>query len=189
MDRRKLIAQIVERTGVKLDADDPAFLLVELNHLAMEGTADEVTRRIELAASRFDEVTTRNVDNFVGVANEALAKFIHRTNEIKAVLDALEAKTRIAPVHQVRVASPVAAPEYEAVVTTRDRRARPRALIHAAIAGVAVGAMAVGLTVALWPVDQATVGAASTEDPGATIPASSTKLNRTGRSQAKGPSS
>lgn len=96
MDRRKLISRIVERTGIKLDPDDPAFLLVELNHLAFEESAGEVAGRIEAAAARFDEITTRNVDNFVSVANEALSKFIQRTNEIKAALDVMEGKTGVA---------------------------------------------------------------------------------------------
>ena len=96
MDRRKLIAAIVERTGIKLDADDPAFLLVELNHLVFEESGSEVAKQISVAADKFGAITTRNVDDFVAVANEALSKFIHRTNELKTVLEAISA----APQHK-----------------------------------------------------------------------------------------
>ena len=37
-------------------------------------------------------MTTRNVDDFVSVANEALSKFMQRTNEIKSSLDNLAAR-------------------------------------------------------------------------------------------------
>lgn len=36
MDKQKLIARLVERHGIKLDPDDPAFLIVDLNMLMLE---------------------------------------------------------------------------------------------------------------------------------------------------------
>jgi hypothetical protein len=36
MDKQKLIAEIVQRFDVKLDHDDPAFILVKLNRLVLE---------------------------------------------------------------------------------------------------------------------------------------------------------
>ena len=50
----------------------------------------QATRELEAATIKFGEVTTRNVDDFVNVANEALSKFMQRTNEIKAALDLLQ---------------------------------------------------------------------------------------------------
>ena len=93
MDRRKLVAKIVEKSGVKLDADDPAFLLVELNHLAFEEMGSSIADQVSAAAEKFEATTTRNVDGFVSVANEALSKFIHRTNELKAAIDAMAVQT------------------------------------------------------------------------------------------------
>lgn len=113
MDRRKLIAAIVERTGIKLDADDPAFLLVELNHLVFEESGSEVAKQISVAADKFGAITTRNVDDFVSVANEALSKFIQRTNELKIVLDAISA----APQNQS-----IKAPQNAPVIDRIDRK-------------------------------------------------------------------
>lgn len=87
MDKRQLVAALVEKTGVKLDEDDPAFLLVDLNLMVLESRTSEAARHLANATQEFNAVTTRNVDDFVAVANEALSKFMQRTSEIKAALD------------------------------------------------------------------------------------------------------
>ena len=97
MDRRKLIATIVERVGVKLDHDDPAFILVELNHLALEDSAKKVADQIGQAADKFNDVTTRRIDDFVVVANEALSKFVQKTNELKTTIGALQTSPSAQP--------------------------------------------------------------------------------------------
>lgn len=97
MDRRQLIAAIVERTGIKLDHDDPAFILVELNRLTLEESAKKVADQIGQAAEKFNRVATSQVDDFVTIANEALSKFIQKTNEIKASIDSLPAPPSIQP--------------------------------------------------------------------------------------------
>jgi len=91
MDRRRLIAALVEKTGLKLDEDDPAFLLVELNLLLLDERTKEAARELDGAAEKLGAVTTRSVDDFVSVANEALSKFIQRTKELMAAIDAASA--------------------------------------------------------------------------------------------------
>ena len=54
--------------------------------------ASQAARELEAATVKFGEVTTRSVDDFVSVANEALSKFMQRTNEIKGLLDNLATK-------------------------------------------------------------------------------------------------
>ncbi|MDQ1817801.1 hypothetical protein RBA41_31320 [Massilia sp. CCM 9210] len=59
----------------------------------LDGLSDRLAKiptDIEATASRFQKITTEAVDDFVQVANEALAKFMQRTNEMKATLDAME---------------------------------------------------------------------------------------------------
>lgn len=87
MDRSKLIALIVEKTGVKLDPDDPAFVLVELNQISLEEAAEKISINLNIAANKFEKTTTQNVDNFVDVANEALSKFIQKTRELTSLID------------------------------------------------------------------------------------------------------
>lgn len=89
MDRNKLIALIVEKTGIKIDPDDPAFVLVELNRISLEEAAEKIAEDLIVAANKFDETTTQNVDTFISVANEALIKFITKTNELKILVDRL----------------------------------------------------------------------------------------------------
>ena len=57
-----------------------------------EVKAGQAARELEAATVKFGEVTTRSVDDFVSVANEALSKFMQRTNEIKGLLDNVAAK-------------------------------------------------------------------------------------------------
>jgi hypothetical protein len=92
VNKRQLIAALVEKSGIKLTEDDPAFLLVDLNLLVLESRTSEAAIQLEAATEKFNAVTTRNVDDFVSVANEALSKFMQRTNEIKSSLDNLSAR-------------------------------------------------------------------------------------------------
>ena len=71
-----------------------------------EANTGQAARELEAATVKFGEVTTRSVDDFVAVANEALSKFMQRTNEIKTSLDNLA--TQPAPTATVAVpAAPV----------------------------------------------------------------------------------
>jgi len=42
MDRRKYIAELVEKTGIRIDEDDPAFVLVLLNRLILQDQKTEL---------------------------------------------------------------------------------------------------------------------------------------------------
>lgn len=42
MDRRKYIAELVEKTGIRIDEDDPAFVLVLLNRLVLQDQKTEL---------------------------------------------------------------------------------------------------------------------------------------------------
>ena len=106
MNKRQLIAALVEKSGIKLTEDDPAFLLVDLNLLVLESRTSEAAKQLEAATEKFNAVTTRNVDDFVSVANEALSKFMQRTNEIKSSLDNLATK----PAQAVAVAASASQP-------------------------------------------------------------------------------
>ena len=86
---------------------NPAFLLVDLNLLVLESRTSEAAKQLEAATEKFNAVTTRNVDDFVSVANEALSKFMQRTNEIKSSLDSLATK----PVQAPTVAASASPPE------------------------------------------------------------------------------
>jgi hypothetical protein len=131
MEKRRLIAALVERTGIRLDEDDPAFVLVELNSLMLENSAGDAAKKIEESAKQFTEAAITQADDFVAVANETLSKFMFRTNEIKIVLDNFQA------------ASLVVAPE---AVANQDKTSWAPWLIMTFMIGMAVG---VGLSFAI----------------------------------------
>ncbi|MCD8459807.1 hypothetical protein LPH44_12095 (plasmid) [Xylella taiwanensis] len=114
MNKRQLIAAIVEKSGIKLTEDDPAFLLVDLNLMMLEKQTSEAAKQLEAATERFNAVTTHNVDDFVAVANEALSKFMQRTNEIKSSLDNLSTKL-------AQAATVIAAPSAQEETKTSHR--------------------------------------------------------------------
>jgi hypothetical protein len=85
-DYRKIIAALVEKTGIKIDENDPAFAIVVLNQIMLESSASDAAKSIETAASKFNDAATAQADDFVAVANEALSKFTTKTNELRAAI-------------------------------------------------------------------------------------------------------
>ncbi|HBC9315285.1 TPA: hypothetical protein KE824_003972 [Escherichia coli] len=51
MDRRKYIAELVERTGIQFDQDDPIFAVVMLNQLILEEQKSELETLVEQLSS------------------------------------------------------------------------------------------------------------------------------------------
>jgi len=139
MDRNKLAAAIVERGGPRLDPDDPAFILVDLNRMVLEESAFKVAEQIGQAADKFGAITTRNVDDFVSVANEALSKFIHRTNELKSVLDGIKA----VPIGEPARSTPIVA----APPAPIDPKEALGGKLWAIIAGSFLGGVVVGVLI------------------------------------------
>ena len=110
MEHTKLIALIVEKTGIKLEANDPAFILVELNRIALEESAKKIADNLTVSANIFQTTTTTNVDNFVGIANEALTKFNQKTTELIAAIEATTPNkpSNVTNTHQARPINPPA---------------------------------------------------------------------------------
>lgn len=108
MDRRQALAALVAKTGVRIDDDDPAFLLVELNALLLDARTDEAAQRLAGHTAKLGETMTQGVDDFVAVANEALSKFMQRTNEIKTLLDSVKAAPASQKPAEVQKAEPPA---------------------------------------------------------------------------------
>ena len=55
MERREMIAEITRRFDIKLDENDPAFVLVELNRLAMNEAGHHVLDQLERIPELVDE--------------------------------------------------------------------------------------------------------------------------------------
>lgn len=67
MDINRLMAEAVARHGVKLDAHDPAMVIVTLNRLMLEEAVRGVADEIRKAAKEFDAAGER-MQKGVGVA-------------------------------------------------------------------------------------------------------------------------
>jgi hypothetical protein len=67
MDINRLMAEAVARHGVKLDANDPAMVVVTLNRLMLEEAVRGVADEIRKAVTEFDAAGER-MQKGVGVA-------------------------------------------------------------------------------------------------------------------------
>jgi len=67
MDINRLMAEAIARHGVKLDAADPAMVIVTLNRMMLEDAVHEVADEIRKAASEFEAAGER-LQKGVGVA-------------------------------------------------------------------------------------------------------------------------
>lgn len=77
MDINRLMAEAIARHGVKLDAADPAMVIVTLNRLMLEDAVHEVSDEIRRAAGEFEAAGER-LQKGVGTA---LAREIARNGK------------------------------------------------------------------------------------------------------------
>lgn len=77
MDINRLMAEAIAKHGVKLDATDPAMVIVTLNRLMLEDAVHEVADEIRKAASEFEAAGER-LQKGVGTA---LAREIARNGK------------------------------------------------------------------------------------------------------------
>jgi hypothetical protein len=113
-NRTKLLAGALLKDG--LDSDDRIHAaLFAAAFEELDGLSDRLSRiptDIDASADRFQRITTLAVDDFVSVANEALSKFMQRTNEMKALLEPVQQPVA-PPIQQAVIAPPAAAPVAE----------------------------------------------------------------------------
>ena len=89
MDRRAIAAAVFQRSGIKITEDDPAFLLADINLLMLEQQTSKAAQELAQASVNFQAIATRNIDEFVGVANEALSRFTQKTTELRQAVEAI----------------------------------------------------------------------------------------------------
>lgn len=78
MDMNRLMAEAVARHGVKMDANDPAMVIVTLNQLMLEEAVRGVADEIREAAKEFEAAGER-IQKGVGVAvAQSLAREVAR---------------------------------------------------------------------------------------------------------------
>jgi len=115
MDRSKLIAALVERLEVKIDQDDPAFVLVELNALVFEELVQPLLDRLDEVADSVSGLSKlSNLPKRLDEKSAALDEQITRLNASKEILIA-----EIAVSVKKKLANDIEA----GVNSTRDRTA------------------------------------------------------------------
>jgi hypothetical protein len=77
MDVNRLLAEAIARHGVKLDANDPAMVIVTLNRLMLEATGREIADEIREATKEFEAAGER-IQKGVGAA---IAREVARNSE------------------------------------------------------------------------------------------------------------
>jgi len=107
LDPKKIVAEVVARHGIKIDAKDPMMAVVTLNELALMQFTTPVVERIEDAERRFEKaaerlqeraggVLTRQVERAASVFRAEIQTDIEdaRLNADKMVIELNEAHKR-----------------------------------------------------------------------------------------------
>jgi ElaB/YqjD/DUF883 family membrane-anchored ribosome-binding protein len=66
IDRKRLIGEMVSRHGIRLDQNDPVFVIVSLNQLALEETAQEIRRQSQETVQQLVERVETTLSRFEG---------------------------------------------------------------------------------------------------------------------------
>jgi len=135
LDRTKMVAAIAARLKVRLDEDDPAFVLVELNRLALE----------EAAASLVDQLAPLG-DRLEGAARLAAEQLI--TSAVQQIVTSGQMeREKIGAAGDAAKRSALSALERFMATYETANRARWTAIGAAFAAVVAVGAFSAGYVV------------------------------------------
>jgi hypothetical protein len=94
-DRDRMIAEVLERAGARVDRNDPAFVLVELNRLALEEAVNALAARVETIVSQL-ELAGRTAGASVGrvAAAHAAEAFGSAVQNIREEGRRVQAETR-----------------------------------------------------------------------------------------------
>jgi hypothetical protein len=93
VDQNRLIAEVMQRTGIRLSPDDPAFVIVELNRLAFEDLIERAGERLDPLAERIDKAARLAATE---VTRSTLRSISEDTREARALIasEAREAASR-----------------------------------------------------------------------------------------------
>jgi hypothetical protein len=64
-DVKRLIAEVANRNGIRLDPDDPAFCIVTLNQLLLEEAGEKFAADVREATKEFED-SVRDVEGRIG---------------------------------------------------------------------------------------------------------------------------
>ena len=130
MDQNRLIAEVMQRTGIRLSPDDPAFAVVELNRLAFENLIEKAGERLDPLAERIDKAARLAAAE---VTRSTLRSIGEETREARALIanEAREAAARAAA--EADTARKMAANAIEKMAAAQKAEARAKMLILGAI--------------------------------------------------------
>jgi len=142
MDKSRLAVIVYKRTGFPLEEEDPAFVLVELNRLVLEGLLDEAAQRL---AERLDSLPERIRSSGTALAAEVASQGVQRVVEMLVesrgaiAAETEQAQVRIAD-HIAKLSEPltreVAAAVRAAQTLSRGGAVRARWMLAGAVIGV-----------------------------------------------------
>lgn len=93
--------ELYRRTGKTVDSSDPAFLIVEINRILLESSADSVAGRMSTVADGFERVMQVAIDSQTRVVNEASAVIQNQVTALEAAAMKLSVPQYLEVVHPV----------------------------------------------------------------------------------------
>lgn len=143
MDKDKLIAEVMLRTGIRLTPDDPVFALVALNQVLYEDAIDRTGARLDPLADRIDKAARIAAAE---VTKTTLKGISEETRQARAILqeEAQAAAARVSA--EADAARRAAATAIEKMVAAQKTSSRVKMAIVGGLVAllIAVCAGAVG---------------------------------------------
>ncbi len=139
MDQNRLIAEVMQRTGIRLSPDDPAFVVVELNRLAFEDLIEKAGERLDPLAERIDKAARLAAAE---VTRSTLRSISEETREARALIanEAREAAARASA--EADAARKVAAVAIEKMAAAHKAEARWKMAIVGALTALVIAVCA-----------------------------------------------
>lgn len=73
LDRKRMVAEVAAKLQIRLDEDDPAFVLVELNKFALEEGAASLVSQIAPLGDRFEASAKLAAEQIIGASLQQIA--------------------------------------------------------------------------------------------------------------------
>jgi hypothetical protein len=147
-ERRRLAAALLEKTGLKVDPDDPAFVLVELNRMVLQEESAKAAEAISEASERANAKLLATADALAAQSNEVLGRFASRTDELRSSLEAAANAVMPSPPLAAAVKAPSAPRQAAAQASALGRQINVGAVVAGTAALLLVGIL-VGVGVML----------------------------------------
>jgi len=108
LNTKRLVGEVACRYGIRLDENDPAFVIVQLTQIALEATSEELVERLAVERREFEvavEQVQKRAGQYVGQEFKERAAALRRELEGEIAAAGLKAAELVEKVHRAHTRS------------------------------------------------------------------------------------